>query len=88
MKRLSLTIDDLQVESFATAPVPEKRGTIVGNQLLTNGGSTCVSTCFQRACGCTYGDDDDQGTCNYSCQMANTNCGTQCPTSPTYPGCN
>lgn len=85
MKRLTLAIDDLQVESFTTAPPADKRGTVFGNQ-ITAGGSTCLSTCFQKICGCTYGDDGDNGTCNFSCNV-NTNCGTECPTGATYPGC-
>ncbi|HEY0015823.1 MAG TPA: hypothetical protein VGC13_05870 [Longimicrobium sp.] len=86
MKRLSLTVEDLQVESFSTASAPAPRGTVVGHQVNTYNGPTCISTCFQRVCGCTYGEDDDHGTCNYSCHP-NTNCGVECPTGPTYPGC-
>lgn len=114
MKRLALNIDDLQVESFATDPSANLRGTVFArsvedpsaafsdcysdcgscdgrcNSIVTGeccgphgtyNGATCLSTCYQRDCGCTRGD-----TCDYSCGFGPT-CTAGCPTARIYPGC-
>lgn len=52
MKKLSLDLDALRVESFATAPAEGRRGTVAGH-MNTFGppcataarGSTCAATC-------------------------------------------
>ena len=89
MKKMRLDPDTLEVQSFQTAPRLEERGTVIGqgtDALATCRGMTCDSTCFQRICTCTYGEDQG-GTCDYSCDFQNT-CGAGCPTGVTYPGCN
>ncbi|HEX6912093.1 MAG TPA: hypothetical protein VF142_16950 [Longimicrobium sp.] len=45
MNKLSLTLDDLRVETFATSPAPAGRGTVVGNLLGTVNGNTCAPSC-------------------------------------------
>jgi hypothetical protein len=46
MKKLSLNIDELRIESFATGTAQEARGTVHGEQI--SGGPTCFgqATCI------------------------------------------
>lgn len=75
MKKIALSLDSLQVESFDTTSGHDAlRGTVQGAsgdttlpcQAGTYEGGTCDSTCNQIACGCTAGGPH-QGTCDYSC---------------------
>jgi hypothetical protein len=73
MKKMTLKVDDLQVESFATSIERTRSGTVAAHESLatddiychvdTHGGNTCDTTCHQFACGCTYRG----GTCDVSC---------------------
>ncbi|MDB4951075.1 MAG: hypothetical protein JWM27_3724 [Gemmatimonadetes bacterium] len=47
MKKLSLDLDALRVESFATAPAAHSRGTVQGNAYPTQScpGASCLPTC-------------------------------------------
>ena len=69
-KKLSLTLDDLQVDSFQTSADREEKGTVFGEQCTcpTNCtcpgcptcDETCPNTCWET-CGATCG----QETCAY-----------------------
>jgi len=102
MRKLSLRLDELAVESFDTSPRGSERGTVLGNSGYdgcsfytgecctpagTYGGNTCETTCHQLACGCT----NPGGTCNVSCGSNDTCEFTAdpqaCPSYPGYPGC-
>jgi hypothetical protein len=52
MQKLTLDVDGLCVESFATARVPEPRGTVHGQATQA---PTCVKTCA-ATCHCTSVD--------------------------------
>ena len=99
MKKLTLRLDELSVESFDTQPGRSERGTVLANSDYscytgacctpagTYGGNTCETTCHQIRCDCTYLD----GTCDLSCGYGETCEYTAdpqaCPSSPGYPGC-
>jgi hypothetical protein len=53
MKKLTLTLDALAVESFAATPANETRGTVAGYDVTD---VSCVETCI-NSCG---------GTCKYN----------------------
>jgi hypothetical protein len=78
MRKLTLKLDELQVESFTTAPSSANRGTVRAH------GETDLRTCACPSDGCTWGgcpgsfdctdpSMPDCGTVN-SCEM--NNCGT------------
>ena len=83
MKKLSLRLEELSVESFETSLAATARGTVAGNasgEALpctgevctpagTYGGNTCETTCNQDLCDCTYG-----GPYNTTCDI-NLTCG-------------
>ena len=96
MKKLSLSVDALQVESFETTKLEEKRGTVDGHSpgFGSYHGPTCETTCYLIACDCT----ELGGTCNASyggtclaedtcaveeCDFTNYNC----PSGVSRPGC-
>ena len=68
MKKLSLKLDDLHVDSFDTTPVQKPKGTVFGEQCTCYtqctcpGCPTCDNTCPQTCAGmsCDY-------TCDNSC---------------------
>jgi hypothetical protein len=74
--KLKLRLDDLQVDTFQTTPVPNEKGTVFGEQCTCPGVNTCDATCAGP-------------TCNASCQAScvdNTcaidvygTCGLSCP---------
>lgn len=82
MKKLTLSVDALRVESFPTGEADAwQRGTVRGN--------ASESTCAQRDCECTDHTEWDAScvTCiDPTCDAA---CHTQvnCPTYAGYPGC-
>lgn len=79
MKKLSLSLDDLQIESFGTTPVPEARGTVRGN-----------SGCCYSDVNCTdYFSTCDQQDTQYYCPITGMNsCGaTACLCSDVYETC-
>jgi len=55
MKKLSLDLDQLSVESFDTSAVGRPKGTVRGFDITD-------STCYEIDCGCISG-----GTCNTDC---------------------
>lgn len=60
MKKLSLSLDELHVESFQTTPEEQKsRGTVVGQQC------TCYTNC--TCPGCPTCDHTCPYTCPYTC---------------------
>lgn len=68
MKKLTLTLDDLQVDSFHTSAGPREEGTVYGEQQCTcqtactcPGCPTCAETC-PNTCNATC-----PWTCEYSC---------------------
>ncbi|HEX8691979.1 MAG TPA: hypothetical protein VF746_06150 [Longimicrobium sp.] len=77
MKKLSLSLDELRVDSFQTTPAePESRGTVIGQQC------TCVTAC--TCPGCPTCDNTCPNTCAYTCDdntcisCANTCANTGC----------
>ena len=66
MKKLSLKIDALQVESFTTADRPAVRGTVAGHDI------TQMETCGP-SCACPPTDPCTFGTCPF--QETETSCG-------------
>jgi len=77
MKKMTLKVDDLRVDSFATSTERMRSGTVAAHGSAgtgcdtddaccwagTHGGGTCDTTCHQLACGCT----NVGGTCDVSC---------------------
>jgi hypothetical protein len=81
MKKLTLTLDDLQVDSFQTADVRQEKGTVFGEQC------TCQTNCTCPGCpSCDY-------TCAHTCeQTCDNTCGQETcayqldpPFGPFYP---
>jgi hypothetical protein len=66
MKKLTLTLDDLRVDSFQTSEDRQEKGTVVGEQQCT-----CQTNCTCPGCPTCY------VTCPYTCEetCANTACG-------------
>lgn len=70
MKKLALTLDDLQVDSFHTSAVRKEEGTVFGEQCTcpTNctcpGCPTCDATC-PNTCWETCGNTCGNETCAY-----------------------
>ena len=84
MKKLRLTVDALQVESFPTAEQEmEQRGTVRGN--------ASDSTCIERRCMCSAASDFDATcfTCNHFENTCYDGCNTHtgCNTVAGFPGC-
>jgi hypothetical protein len=62
MKKLSLKLDQLHVDSFDTTPTEKRKGTVFGEQC------TCWTQCGQNTCpGCPTCDNTCAGTCPYTC---------------------
>jgi hypothetical protein len=60
MKKLTLQLDDLRIESFSTTGAPRERGTVVGEEQCT-----CPTAC---SCpGCPTCDASCNGTCDATC---------------------
>lgn len=68
MKKLTLKLDDLRVDTFTTAGAPAGRGTVEGHYGTTHTqqGESCVGTCR------------GQDTCFVSCQMSQCWQGNEC----------
>ena len=79
MKKLTLDVDALRVETFATAEPAARRGTVAGAAAAGAawvGGDTAKPDCDQSgagSCGYTFCGDDTCNTCDY-----NTYCGKSC----------
>ena len=94
MKKLSLSVDDLRIESFATDDARPPTGTVHG-QALTNYGAqtcngypvnTCVGygtcfTCYYTHCGTCDGCTQAEtcGSCNGTCDYGAPGCGPDQP---------
>ncbi|HEX8391928.1 MAG TPA: pinensin family lanthipeptide [Longimicrobium sp.] len=68
MKKLSLNLDALTVESFETSRDGDARGTVVGNRAVSD------TTCFQEICDCPSGsgwtcEPSQNGTCEATCDF-------------------
>jgi hypothetical protein len=100
MKKLSLKLDELLVESFDTTASPRRRGTAFAYDsdtgqpcANTEAGHTCDTTCYQIDCGCTgYNGTCDvscNGTCNGQGDTCVYGCATYlgCPSVYPYHGC-
>ncbi len=60
MRKLSMKLEDLEVETFATDPATEARGTVLGRETS----DTCEETCG----GETFGSCDPYASdCHYTC---------------------
>lgn len=65
MKKLKLNVDALRVESFGTAAeMPDRRGTVQANALVTGSYSACYvisdgGGCNFETMGCTFTADAD-----------------------------
>ena len=65
MRKLTLELDDLAVESFATVVAPDEAGGTVQGHMATNGNGSACSNHFSCAVGCT-----DQVSCAMPCTTA------------------
>jgi hypothetical protein len=103
MKKLTLELDDLRVDSFATTPVERDGGTVFGEQCTcwtnctcpgcpscdaTCGGASCEVTACDLSCGVECATWIEQNTCANSCQGGYT-CDPTCHGYATdvYEGC-
>jgi hypothetical protein len=87
MKKLTLRLEDLRIDSFSTEPVRKEKGTVFGEQCTcyTNcscpGCPTCDASC-NGSCGASCG-----GTCNATaCGTCDQSCGGTCAHT-CYDGC-
>jgi hypothetical protein len=83
MKKLTLSLDTLEVQSFTTAHDEPGRGTVHGEQQCTcptnctcPGCPTCAETC-PNTCWNTCDDPSCEGSCMDTCWLS---CGQTCPT--------
>lgn len=69
MKKLSLNLDQLRVESFATDRTEAREGTVEGRMIIGSGeGCSVFYSCELSACGCgSDGGGGDSG--HYTCGM-------------------
>jgi len=82
MKKLSLKLDDLAVESFSTHEAPTRSGTVRGFETEY---MTCAGTCV----GCVWSEDGG-AYCTYDCTGGNTigeHCGPQGTMNPMWSEC-
>lgn len=81
MKKLSLTLDDLQVDSFHTSEGREEKGTVFGEQCTCETNCTCPGcpSC-DRTCAHTCED-----TCANTCGQATCAYQLDPPLGPFYP---
>ena len=101
MAKMKLRIDALEVETFPTSGEEGTKGTVLGNDSLSNdtwcGEYGCDSTQYQIMCTCTV---QPYNTCDYSCagtcngydDTCNSTCegytqDAHCPTNLGYQGC-
>ncbi|HEY7769953.1 hypothetical protein [Longimicrobium sp.] len=52
MNKLKLNLDELSVETFESADVPEQRGTVEGRDLFATGRTLCNTECVSSPCVC------------------------------------
>jgi hypothetical protein len=90
MKKLRLTLEDLSVESFQTAPHRQRPGTVAGHgfsdttchQIICDchsNGTECQSnySCPDTACDCP-GTDTCGDSCGGTCDSCDHSCGGTC----------
>lgn len=81
MKKLSLNLDQLSVDSFDTEAPAEQKGTVMGEQC------TCQTACTCPGCPTCYNTcNANDWTCANTCETCNGSCGgscwyTECPTT-------
>lgn len=98
MKKLTLHIEDLQVESFQTSGVARPVGTVLGHVEVETKQYTCA--CFSQACptspangtcgGCVYSDGAGGFCTAGGCGGGNTigvHCGPQGTMNPAWSDC-
>lgn len=81
MKKLTLRLEELRIESFATSPVAKSKGTVLGQcacqsvyDCLATGDASCNIACDTPACG-TGGELSCEDSCvDCTCQAS---CGGQ-----------
>ncbi|HEX6371940.1 MAG TPA: hypothetical protein VF006_23655 [Longimicrobium sp.] len=71
MKKLTLRLDDLAVDSFDTSALARDKGTVVAEQCTCGGPYTCAGTCPV-----TCDDASCAPTCPYTCDDAS--CADSC----------
>jgi hypothetical protein len=64
MKKLSLDLDQLVVDSFDTAAKAEEKGTVFGEQC------TCYTNCTCPGCPTCDHTQCDQNTCQHTCDFS------------------
>ncbi|HET7229381.1 MAG TPA: hypothetical protein VFJ16_05230 [Longimicrobium sp.] len=62
MKKLDLSVDQLQVESFETAEAPPLKGTVRGQELSVYNNISCYASCIETGCN-TCDNSLDYCTC-------------------------
>jgi hypothetical protein len=70
MRKLTLKLDDLLVETFQTTPTQKAKGTVFGEQC------TCYTQC--TCPGCPTCDASCNGTCDASCNGSCASCAASC----------
>jgi len=56
MKKLRLDLDNVDVQSFPTAPAAEAKGTVDAHLRSRIGDTWCI-TCFEQSCYCSAAGD-------------------------------
>ena len=75
MRKLTLKLDDLRIDSFQTTPGERGKGTVFGEQC------TCWTNC--TCPGCPTCDASCNGTCGGTCDAScNGTCGDSCGCDP------
>jgi hypothetical protein len=79
MNKLKLRLDDLSVESFDTVRAERSKGTVMGQELCSCGGTcagqaTCDYTCDDPTCPYTC----DDNTCAATCDTCSPSCWDTC----------
>ena len=86
MKKLTLRLDDLAVESFVADALEARIGTVEGQDFTLQCGGTdvctasCYGTCVGAPGGSTCGGPGCEGTQDILCtETGNTSCNEPCP---------
>jgi hypothetical protein len=86
MKKLTLHLDDLAVESFDTSAVVKERGTVLGEELCSCAGSCPGQTC-EATCAFTCDDPTCVESCNGTCPGQGYTCNESCGGTCWNPRC-
>jgi len=101
MKKLTLRLEDLRIDSFSTTEVQREKGTVYGEQCTCHTQCTCPgcptcdascngscdASCNGTCAGCGSGDWTCGGTCDYTCGGGGT-CDPTCAGWATFAGPN